>query len=222
MNLDRDKRKTNRCLLAGFLAFISGCSGTDVSSESTESTDVPSVTRYGSQSTENADLTAGTTTEETTFNFSFFSFIVHKEGVPDQLHLELQNQSDTKIEVEFGPGQPLSNTVGKNSNGDRLVLMPSEDIGMQGEVAKQKDCWTLKGEPSKYSIAERIALSPGESVRDKYDILNHQANEACFPSGEYLFIEELKTRSGEELRLDLVIQVKEHRARESRTSINVV
>lgn len=126
---------------------------------------------------------------------------------PASIRVSITNDSDSEMEFTFGASPPFSEYVSEKSSSSRLVLIPetdnshivvgdggtngtdtSDDGGQLPPKTTVDGCWELFGDLTVYTRATKRRIGAGETVSQKYAVLNHPSNKQCLPTNDYRFV----------------------------------
>lgn len=125
---------------------------------------------------------------------------------PAEIQVAFTNTADSTREFYFGSTPPFSEYIStRRDNGARLVAIPSHRSHISlGEVNGATDgssenqeivpdrppagCWRLQGDLAVWGFANQKTVKPGETLQERFAVLDDSDTATCLPGGEYRFV----------------------------------
>lgn len=210
------RRKVIGTILGASLSLTTGC----ISSNNDTNTTTPDTTSTRTKTTSQTSEMEGTTGDRpiSKDDLVLSGEIINKgEMAPPKISLSLTNKGSQKIILSSQTTPPFS-SYWADGNSD-LVLLPDyrEYIrpSSPGVSESNEGCWKLDQGIKVESISVAASLRPGDSLNEKYTVVNNASVEACDEDGRYSFSDELDL---DNLRLTAGVNV--HFSRNIITSIS--
>ncbi|NEU55493.1 hypothetical protein [Halorussus sp. MSC15.2] len=125
---------------------------------------------------------------------------------PAEIQVAFTNTAESAREFYFGSTPPFSEYLSTERNdGTQLVAIPRNrshislgDVNdATGESSENQEivperpldgCWRLHGDLAVWGFANQKTVKPGETLQEKFTVLDYSDNTTCLPGGEYRFV----------------------------------
>lgn len=210
----KQSRRRFFIISASTLTLFSGCSGLQSTSDSTQSTQSPTISNTRSTSKQSPQ-SSSTPLPVSSYSFDWSAELLRSStsSDPAKIRLSLTNTASEQVQLGFGPTPPFSMPL-PNSTDRRVPVLFHPEMGDNGKIptTQENGCWRVQSELiSIYDLLEQRQLEPDETISNTYVLLAQKGTETakngCFADGTYNYIDTVLLGRNEKHEMELPVEL---------------